>query len=234
MPSSSFSSSEKSQIKSQFPSSQYKILTVTPARIYAAYPTPDRWYYTGAEGALALVRDSNSVFSFRLVDLKNHGNVAWGHELYNDFYYYQDKPFFHTFAGDECMMGLCFADDSGAAQMHKKVESRAKYAKSSSGSSGLGFAERLTNKLGWYRSSSSEDKRAKPEATPPENPNWNGLVDQLGSMGVSEKDIQKNEGFIRDFLGSREDDTPTSALAMALNERKGHMGNSDDESDEDW
>ena len=70
---SAFSSSEKSQIKSALPSSTYKIITATPARVYAAYPSPDRWTYTGHEGALAFVRDSKSNFHFKLVDLKVRG-----------------------------------------------------------------------------------------------------------------------------------------------------------------
>lgn len=100
MPSSSFTSSEKSLIKSVLTSSSCKIITATLARIYVTYPTPDRWYYTGIEGALAFVRDADGNFGFRVVDLKNNGKVIWDHELYDDFYFYQDKPYFHTFAGD--------------------------------------------------------------------------------------------------------------------------------------
>lgn len=70
MPSSSFSSSEKSHIKAALPSSAYKIITATPVRVYAAYPSPDVWTYTGKEGALALVRDNKSCFFFKLVDAK--------------------------------------------------------------------------------------------------------------------------------------------------------------------
>lgn len=69
MPSSSFSSSEKSLVKSVLVSSGCKIISATPARVYVAHPTPDRWYYTGIEGALALVRDADGHFGFRVVDL---------------------------------------------------------------------------------------------------------------------------------------------------------------------
>lgn len=65
---STFLSSEKSTIKSALASS-CKIITATPARIYVAYPTPDRWYYTGVEGALAFVRDAKGNFGFRVVDV---------------------------------------------------------------------------------------------------------------------------------------------------------------------
>lgn len=63
-----FSSSDKSNIKSALPSSTYKILTATPARVYVAYPSPDKWTYTGVEGAIALVRDPRSCFHFKVID----------------------------------------------------------------------------------------------------------------------------------------------------------------------
>ena len=200
-----FTSSEKSLIKSLFPSSSYKIITVSPVRIYAAFPTPDKWYYTGVEGALAFVRDTSNVFHFKVVDLKSKGQIVWDHELYEDFYFYEDKPYFHTFAGDKCMLGLCYADESGAVQMYKKVSNRAKYAKSSSSSSGFSFAKKISSLIG-SSSTSSDDKRvssSKAQLTDDTQaePQWNGLVDQLGSMGVSEVDIKNNEGFLRDFLG---------------------------------
>lgn len=69
MPSSSFTSTEKSTIKSVISSSNGKVITATPARIYVTYPTPDRWYYTGVEGALAFIRDAKGNFGFRIVDV---------------------------------------------------------------------------------------------------------------------------------------------------------------------
>ena len=197
MPPSVFSSSEKTLIKSVFPSSSYKIITVSPARIYAAYPTPDRWYYLGVEGALAFVRDAKNTFHFKLVDLASTGTISWDHELYDDFYFYEDKPYFHTFAGDHCMLGLCYADESSAEQMYKKVSNRSKYMKSSSGSSGFGLAKKLTN---FMSSSSSDDRKSKSHVSE-DTKLEPGLVAQLGNMGVSESDIRNNEGFIRDFLG---------------------------------
>lgn len=32
------------------------------------------------------------------------------------------------------------------------------------------------------------------------DPSWQALLDQLGSQGISQKQIQENEGFIRDFV----------------------------------
>lgn len=70
MPPSAFTSSEKSLIKTVFSSSSTKIITATPARVYVAHPTPDKWYYAGFEGALVFVREGANLFYFRLVDLK--------------------------------------------------------------------------------------------------------------------------------------------------------------------
>ena len=110
-----FTSSEKSLVKSVFPSSSYTILTVTPARVYAAYPSPDRWNSPGIEGALALVRDSSTCFFFKVLNLKvchdnsyleEKGKIVWDHELSEDFYFYEDKSYFHTFAGDVCIRAI--------------------------------------------------------------------------------------------------------------------------------
>ncbi|WFD26766.1 hypothetical protein MNAN1_001753 [Malassezia nana] len=212
MPPSAFTSSEKSLIKSVCSSSSTKIITATPARIYVAHPTPDKWHYTGAEGALVLVREDGQLFYFRLVELQSPGKVVWDHELYEDFYFYEDKPYFHTFAGDAYMIGLCYADEAGAAQMYKKVQNRAKYAKSTSSSSGFGFAKKLTSFMG--SSSADKERAAKPaniQDTQVSEPQWNGLVEQLGSMGVSDSDIKNNEGFLRDLLGMRGRESMKSA-----------------------
>ncbi|WFC97837.1 hypothetical protein MYAM1_000557 [Malassezia yamatoensis] len=200
MPSTSFTSGEKSLIKSALPSSEFKILTATPARVYAAYPEPDRWTFTRIEGALALVRNDRGHFELKVVDVKNHGKVTWGHELYDDFYFYDDKPYFHTFAGD-------------------KLQTRSKYAKSSSGSSGFGFAKRFTSKLDWSRSANSNGEKASQkshhEPSSGAESQWNGLADQLGSMGVSEQDIHDNQNFIQDFLGQHDQYAAHEAAPVA-------------------
>lgn len=74
---STISSAHKSQIKSTLPSSSFRILTATQARIYIAHPDPSRWTYAGLEGALALVVDkSRGGCAWKLVDLK----VSVNHE----------------------------------------------------------------------------------------------------------------------------------------------------------
>jgi hypothetical protein len=101
MPSNStISSSDKTKIKSYLPS--YKILTGTVARIYNAYPEPDKWTYSGLQGVLVFARErSGSAFWFKLVDLTGAKGVIWEHGFYQgEFEYFKDRDFFHSFAGD--------------------------------------------------------------------------------------------------------------------------------------
>ena len=83
------------------------------------------------------------------------------------------------------MLGLCYADESSAEQMYKKVSNRSKYMKSSSGSSGFSIAKKLTN---FMSSSSSDDRKSKSHVSE-DTKLEPGLVAQLGNMGVSESDI---------------------------------------------
>ncbi len=103
MPSSStLSANDRNIIKSVIPSST-KILAASLARIYFAYPDPHSWSYSGLQGALLLVSDSGRGAHFLcLVDLVGTRGKLWEHEFYNDMDYYQDRIFFHTFAGDVC------------------------------------------------------------------------------------------------------------------------------------
>lgn len=98
---STLSADEKSKVKAAVPSSQYKIQTATPARIYYAYPDTSKWSYTGLEGALAFAKDSSrNVFHFKMVDISGTRGVIWEQELYEGFEYYEDRTYFHTFEGD--------------------------------------------------------------------------------------------------------------------------------------
>jgi hypothetical protein len=99
--SSAISSDDKTKIKAAIPSSSNKILTAAVARIYYAYPDPNKWSYSGLQGALALSKDNNrGAHVFKLVDLVGTGGIVWEHELYEGFEYNQDRPFFYSFPGD--------------------------------------------------------------------------------------------------------------------------------------
>ena len=97
--SSSLSANEKSHVKLVVPP-QSKILAASFARIYFAHPDPSSWTY-GLQGAVLLTADRvRGAHFLNLVDLLGNKGVLWEHEIYEGFEYYQDRPFFHTFAGD--------------------------------------------------------------------------------------------------------------------------------------
>jgi hypothetical protein len=98
--SSSLSANEKAHVKLIVPPPT-KILAASLARIYFAHPDPSTWSYGGLQGALLLIADrARGAHFFNLVDLVGNRGVIWEHEIYKGFEYYQDRPFFHSFAGD--------------------------------------------------------------------------------------------------------------------------------------
>lgn len=102
MPSqSTLNADEKNKVKAAIPTTTNKIHTAALARIYFAHPQPSQWSYGGLQGALAFVHDKQKgFFSLKMVDLAGTRGVIWEHDLYEGFEYFQDRPFFHSFAGD--------------------------------------------------------------------------------------------------------------------------------------
>lgn len=98
---STLSSTDKSLIKSTIQNPTLKILTATLARIYYAYPSPDKWSYAGLQGGLAFVRDvKTGAHWFKLCDLQGTRGVLWDCEMPLEEEYAKDRGFFHSFAGD--------------------------------------------------------------------------------------------------------------------------------------
>lgn len=138
MPSqSSLSADDKTRLKSTLPGD--KVLHAALARIYYAYPQPDKWSYTGFQGAIAFVKDTKNILSFKMIDLEGTRGIIWEHELYSGFDYHPDRPFFHSFAGDvsfiscswchsdmmqECMIGFVFTNEVEAKAFWKKVTTK--------------------------------------------------------------------------------------------------------------
>jgi Wiskott-Aldrich syndrome protein len=102
MPSqSTLTADDKAKVKSAFPPSSSKVFYAAIARIYYAYPQPEKWSYAGLQGALSLVKDTTkNILSFKMVDLDGTRGVIWEHELYEGLEYHPDRAFFHSFAGD--------------------------------------------------------------------------------------------------------------------------------------
>lgn len=132
MPSnSSITAVEKALIKKHASNSTDKILSAAIARIYVASPDPQSWRYTGLEGALAFGNTSKGRggFWFKMIDVVGTRGVIWEYELYDDLAYNQDRTFFHSFAGDDAMIGVNLADEGEAVALYKKVSNRAKHAR---------------------------------------------------------------------------------------------------------
>lgn len=95
------SKGDKDKVKSSNPQSSNKIHFAALGRIYYAYPNPKEWSYTGLQGAIAFVHDSSrNAPYFRMVDLDGTRGITWEHECYDGFELFQDRPYFHSFAGD--------------------------------------------------------------------------------------------------------------------------------------
>ncbi|KAL8292796.1 hypothetical protein RQP46_001408 [Phenoliferia psychrophenolica] len=222
MPSTStLTSSEKALIKKHAPvaSSHDKILTAAIARVYYAYPDPAKWAFSGISGALVYGWGSNGGW-LKVVDLAGTRGVIWQHEVTEDMQYYQDRTFFHTFPGDECMIGLSYSSESEAAELFKKISLRHKHAKKSgSGSGGSSPTKKSSGTATTKKKKGGGiDKSMIGRPTQFEHvahmgfdtekgfsssnvdPSWERLLGQLESQGISRTQIMKNETFIRNFV----------------------------------
>lgn len=64
------SDADKETVKRNVPKPANKILAVAVARLYVAYPDPQRWIYTGLQGAAVLANDLvGRTFFLKLVDV---------------------------------------------------------------------------------------------------------------------------------------------------------------------
>ncbi|KAH7922551.1 WH1-domain-containing protein, partial [Leucogyrophana mollusca] len=227
---SALSADEKSKVKSAIPPSGNKILTATAARIYYAHPQPNKWSYGGLEGALAFVRDTaRDAFVLKLVDMMGTRGVIWEHELYDGFEYFQDRPFFHSFAGDECMIGFVFADEKDAKTFHKKVVSR----KAEKGYVHLSAKVASPEKKKKAAKGGKIDKSMisgptsgsfvhvahmgfdaeKGFTSTNVDPSWTAFLGQLESHGIDKGLIEGNMDFIKEFVRDAQKSPPSQPPA---------------------
>ncbi|KNG80737.1 putative actin associated protein Wsp1, partial [Aspergillus nomiae NRRL 13137] len=135
------SDADKETVKRTVPKPANKIHAVAVAQLYVAYPDPQKWTYTGLQGAVVLANDLvGRTFWLKLVDVSiaddsvhsepqpSGRGVIWDQEIYDNFPYNQDRTFFHTFELEECAAGLSFADEKEAKTFIKKMQEREKNA----------------------------------------------------------------------------------------------------------
>ncbi|CAG8613896.1 3261_t:CDS:10 [Paraglomus brasilianum] len=210
---------DKRNIRKAVPSPANKIINATVARLYVAYPDPNAWTYTNLMGAIVFAFDvGKKSFFFRLVDLTANRGIVWEQELYTDFVYNQERPFFHTFSTDKYLAAFSFADEIEAAVFYKKVMNRERIIKaktqkqSNTGIFGGGKKSKKGKKrgkidkaaigaptdfrhlghIGWSAESGFDVQNI--------DPSWKDLFDRLGQLGVSQELIAKNTGFIKDLI----------------------------------
>lgn len=94
------------------------------AQLYMALPhSPGTWSLQHT-GVVCFVKDNpQRSYFIRMFDLKM-GRMVWEQELYNQIVYSQPQPFFHTFAADDCQVGLNFADQQESNTFLNAVEEK--------------------------------------------------------------------------------------------------------------
>ncbi|CAG8505247.1 16232_t:CDS:10 [Funneliformis caledonium] len=224
---------DKTLIKKALPSKKgNKILNATVARLYVAYPDANAWTYTKIMGAVALVKDnSKNSFFFKI---GNRG-ILWEQELYKNFQYTVELPFLHTFALDDYLAAFSFADEQDAKIFHKKVTNREKISSKSNKKS---QKENKNSGGGIFGIGRSKSKIDKSKISGPTefrhlghigydeqkgfdvqniDPEWKGIITQLGELGISSEEIEKNADFINDYL---KNNNRKPANPPARNDRK--------------
>ncbi|XP_056315093.1 uncharacterized protein si:dkey-197j19.6 [Danio aesculapii] len=90
--------------------------------VMAAPPQKKEWK-SHSFGVLCLVQDKTIQSTFmRLYCLNKKVKMQWEQELFTPFKYSEASPYFHTFPGDECQIGLNFADEDEAKQFYTAVQ----------------------------------------------------------------------------------------------------------------
>ncbi|KAI0002471.1 hypothetical protein BJV74DRAFT_765469 [Russula compacta] len=213
MPSSStLSANEKNFVRSIIPTPT-KILAASLARIYFAYPDPNSWSYGGLQGALILIADrARGSHFFCLVDIAGTRGILWEHEIYSGFEYYQDRVFFHSFAGDECMIGIVFPAEGDAKNFHKQVSNRKEIkskakADSAPKKKSIGKGGTIDKSLISAPTAGSFVHVAHMGYDPEKgftssgvDPSWTAFLGDLRAHGIDEAVIAENMDFIKSFV----------------------------------
>ncbi|XP_063101872.1 actin nucleation-promoting factor WAS [Cavia porcellus] len=107
-----------------------KCLTLATAvvQLYLALPPGAQHWTMEHCGAVCFVKDNpQKSYFIRLYGLQA-GRLLWEQELYSQLVYLAPTSFFHTFAGDDCQVGLNFADEGEAqafqALVQEKIQKR--------------------------------------------------------------------------------------------------------------
>ncbi|KAI7868337.1 hypothetical protein BDF14DRAFT_1795510 [Spinellus fusiger] len=210
---------DKNAVRKALPTS--KILMAAVARLYVANPDPNQWTYTGHWGAAAFCKDQNrnNAYFIRIVDMSST-TVCWEQELYEDFDYVKEQPYFYTFETDHCMAGLEFVDVGEAETFHKRLTHRntiklkdaqktnlfgktAKKSKLDKNTIGMPADFRHVGHIGY-----SPEKGFSIQNNDPEK---NAIFEQLKELGITPEEISQNQEFIQGFLQQHSSGQPATS-----------------------
>ncbi|XP_057374296.1 actin nucleation-promoting factor WAS-like [Daphnia carinata] len=80
---------------------------------FADPPSRSQWNLRHC-GVLCFIKDNIQRSHYLRVFCLDRQSVVWEQELYSAFEYCAPRPYFHTFEGDDCRVGLNFANDAEA------------------------------------------------------------------------------------------------------------------------
>ncbi|KAM7411456.1 hypothetical protein PAMA_021446 [Pampus argenteus] len=90
-------------------------------QLFMALPHSSSIWSLQQTGVVCFVKDNlQRSYFIRMFDLKM-GRQIWEQELYDQIVYSAPQPYFHTFAADDCQVGLNFAEQQEAASFQNAV-----------------------------------------------------------------------------------------------------------------
>ncbi|KAF7662775.1 hypothetical protein LDENG_00227840 [Lucifuga dentata] len=165
------------------------------AQLFMALPhTPSMWSLQHT-GVLCFVKDNpQRSYFIRMFDVKA-GKQVWEQELYNQIVYSSPQPYFHTFAADDCQVGLNFAEEQEADAFQNAVEEK--------------INQRNNHQEKKQRPLPRNERGSLPPIPPEKAPG------SVGSLPMATVDIQNP-----DIQSSRYRSMPAPAASSALSSKK--------------
>ncbi|XP_067449040.1 actin nucleation-promoting factor WAS-like isoform X2 [Thunnus thynnus] len=94
------------------------------AQLFMALPNSSSMWSLQHTGVVCFVKDNpQRSYFIRMFDLKA-GRLIWEQELYDQIVYSPQLPYFHTFAADDCQVGLNFSEQREAEAFQNAVEEK--------------------------------------------------------------------------------------------------------------
>ncbi|XP_059415367.1 actin nucleation-promoting factor WASL-like [Carassius carassius] len=97
------------------------VLACGIVQLVMAVPRKNEWK-SHSFGVLCLTQDKSVHSTFMRLYCLKKAKLQWEQELYTPFEYSETCPYFHTFPGDECQIGINFADEDEAKQFYIAVQ----------------------------------------------------------------------------------------------------------------